>query len=221
MIHLRPNTMMIANAYSRFGKGQELKPEKLEESYSRPDAERFALAWSLSERGSKRQAVELGQQLVRDGYQPAHLLMGLIYEFGGDGIEADLSRAIEHYRMMAYAIPSPIGYIHLARALMKQGKESYPAALRYLQEADREGSTPELNLAYATYYETAPAPNYEAARQHYLKAALRGRFLGFFGYAAMSRRLGQRFRAFLVDCTRIALGPFLFLLLGKTARKGF
>ncbi len=158
---------------------------------------------------------------MRNGYQPAHLLMGLIYEFGGDGIEVDLSRAIEHYRMMAYAISSPIGCIHLARALMKQGKESYPTALRYLQEADRDGSTPELNLAYAKYYETAPAPNYEAARQYYLKAALRGRFMGFFGYAAMSRRLGQWFRAFLVDCTRIALGPFLFLFLGKATRKEF
>lgn len=221
MIRLKPNTAMISNAYSRFGRGQELRLDKLEESYSRPDAERLAFAWSLSERGSKRQAVELAQQLVRDGYQPAHLLLGLIYEFGGDEIRADLSNAIGHYRMIAYAVPSSIGYIHLARVLMKQGEKSYPAALRYLREAEREEPTPELSLAYAKYYETAPAHDYKAARQHYLKAALRGRFMGFFGYAAMSRRLGQRFRAFLVDCIRIVLGPFLFLLLGKTARKGF
>ena len=193
----------------------------LKESYSPLDADRFALAWSPSQRGSKRQAVELGQELVRDGYKPAHLLMGLIHEFGGDGIEVDLSKAVDHYRMTAYAIPSPIGYIHLARALMKKGKESYPEALRYLKEADREGATPELNLAYAKYYEPASVPDYATAQQHYLKAALRGRFMGFFGYATMSRRLGQHFRALLVDCTRTALGPFIFLLLGKTARKGF
>lgn len=193
----------------------------MKKSYPRPDAERFALAWSLSESGNKRQAIELGQQLVRNGYQPAHLLMGLIYEFGGDGINFDLSRAIEHYRMLVHAISSPIGYIHLARTLMKQGKESYPMALKYLQEANKYGSTPELDLAYANYYETAPTPNYEAAKQHYLKAALRGRFMGFFGYAAMSRKSGKWFTAFLADCTRIMLGPFLFMLLGKTAKKGF
>lgn len=145
--------------------------------------------------------------------------MGLIYEFGGGGVEIDLSKAVEHYRKTAYKIPSSIGYIHLARALMKQGGERHHDALRYIEEAKSIQMVPEVDLAYAKYYEGGNDPDYARARHYYLRAALAGRFAGFFGYAAMSRKMDQKVRAAFVDGLRLVAGPFLFLLLGKKASK--
>jgi hypothetical protein len=78
---------------------------------------------------------------------------------------------------------------------------------------------PEVDLAYAKFYESGSDPNYAKARHHYLRAALSGRFAGFFGYAAMSRKMSQKVRAVFVDGLRLVVGPFLFLLLGNQASK--
>lgn len=167
----------------------------------------------------------LSDTLIKSDDVPAHasgyLMRGMAHELGDDKVPLDLRRAVECYRQAAYLDPSQTTYIFLSRALMKQGQEGYPAAISYLKEASELGNTPELLLAYAKYYETAPTKNFTLAQNCYLRAALVGRFAGFFGYAATSRMLGQHLRAFVADCTRILFGPFLFLFLGRTASKGF
>ncbi len=150
-----------------------------------------------------------------------YLLKGLIYEFGGDGVSIDLVKAIESYRAASNRIHNSdsIPFLHLARALMKQGPESYPPAFKYMQQASAARHTPEVDLAFASYYELTE--NLDAARKHYMKAMFNGRFAGFFGLSSVLRKSGNNFQAVFVDSCRILLGPFLFLLLGKKARASF
>lgn len=153
----------------------------------------------------------------------SHLLRGLIYEYGGEGVEIDLVKAIANYRVVAMLIlgSDPIPYLYLARALMKQGPQEYSEAFKYIQEADAVHHTPEVDLAFAYFYETAPVLNIYTARKYYLKAALSGRFAGFFGCAATLRKTNNKFIALIVDCVRVLLGPLLFLVFGKAARRSF
>jgi hypothetical protein len=150
-----------------------------------------------------------------------YLLRGLIYEFGGDGVSIDLTRAIESYRAASHSIQNSdaIPFLYLARALIKQGPESYSSALKYIQQASIARHTPEVDLAYASYYELTN--NLGTAKKHYLKAAINGRFAGFFGLSSVLRKNGKSLQAFIVDCCRILLGPLLFILLGKKARASF
>jgi len=170
-----------------------------------------------------KEVLALSETLIKSDHVPAHasgyLMRGIAYELGGDGVERDLERAASNYRKASSLAPDAITFLYLARALMKQGGDRHREALRYIDEARGLRMMPEVNLAYAMYCEGGANPNYIKARDYYLRAALAGRFAGFFGYSAMSRKMGQNIRATLVDGLRLVTGPFLFLLLGKQASK--
>lgn len=172
------------------------------------------------------QSLEALEQVLREGGPPndaaAHLLKGMIYEFGGEGVSIDLSKAVESYRTASHLIGNSdsIPFLYLARALMKQGPGSYAAALNYIQQASTARHTAEVDLAFAAYYE-ADEGSLNLAKRHYLKAAAKGRFAGFFGLASMLRKGGHNLQAIIVDGVRILAGPILFVLLGKTARSSF
>lgn len=118
--------------------------------------------------------------------------------------------------------PDPIPFCYPARASIKKGDGSgYQDAFGYLQEAARSGLTPEVVLGWAHYHRTRPDVDLDAAKKFYLRAAAGGRFRGFFGYSEVARELGQNGRAFVADCIRITLGPFMALLLGKRAQNRF
>lgn len=165
----------------------------------------------------------LSEILINSDHAPAHasgyLMRGIAYELGSGGVERDLERAAANYRKAANLSPDAITFLYLARALMKQEGKRHREALRYIEEAKLIRMVPEVELAYAKYYEGGNDPDYVKARHHYLRAALSGRFAGFFGYAAMSRKMGQKVRAAFVDSLRLVLGPVLLLLLGKQASK--
>ena len=93
----------------------------MEKSSSPSAAESYRLATALLVRGEKQGALALAQSLANEGYEPSRLLLGLILEFGGEGIQPDLLSAIGHYRKLCYSTREPIAYVHLARALMKHG----------------------------------------------------------------------------------------------------
>jgi|688.fasta_scaffold314232_2 TPR repeat protein len=149
-----------------------------------------------------------------------YLLKGMAYEIGGDGVEQDFEKAVSYYRQSAYLQPNAMAYVFMARAMMKKGQESYSSALRHLKEAEKMKYVPELDIAFGMCYEGSPEPNYPLAKKHYLRAAMRGRFHGFFGYSSVSRKMGQRARAYLVDFIRVLIGPFLFLIFGRSASSG-
>ncbi len=175
--------------------------------------------------GKASDSLKALESMLREGESTndaaGYLLKGLIYEFGGDGVSVDLLRAIDSYRVASNLIQNSdsVPFLYLARALMKQGPESYSSAFRYMQQASAARHTPEVDLAFASYYELTE--NLDAARRHYTKAAFNGRFAGFFGLSSVLRRNGKSIQAVVVDLCRILLGPFLFLLLGKKARASF
>lgn len=149
-----------------------------------------------------------------------YMLKGIAYEIGGDGVDQDLEKAVGYYRQAVYLQPNAMTYVFMARASMKKGADSFASALHYLKEAEKLSYVPELDIAFGMCYENQPEQDLGLAKKHYLKAALHGRFHGFFGYSSVCKKTGQYGRALLADSVRIVIGPILFLLLGKKASSG-
>lgn len=174
--------------------------------------------------GQHAEVVRLATQLIQAGdpwLVSGYMLRAFAYEYGAnEGVE-DLMRATNDFRQLVLIAPHTISYTNLARVGMKKGHDGYPAALAHLSEASKLGKTPELYLAFAHYWRTAPEPDLEVAKRYFLQAAIRGRFRGFFGYAEVSRALGQPVRAFIADVARIFSGPFLWMLLRSKASASF
>ena len=168
--------------------------------------------------------IALATQLVRAGepwMTSGYLLRGWADENLADASEKDLENAIADFRRLAILAPGTPSLLNLARTLMKQGPTHYPAAWAFLGEASAMDHTPEVDLGFAEYHLGAPSGDLRLAQQHFLRAAMAGRFKGFFGYARASRLAGQPGRALLADCLRVVLGPLLWLLLGEKAQYQF
>lgn len=186
----------------------------------------FAQAMRLLDVGCAREALEIGNYLVSSDDEgdrlSGYLCRGLAYEDGGKDLEPDLEKSIDNYRRASLIAPDALSFCYLARASMKIATGvGYQRAFRYLQEAEALGLTPEVILGFAYYYRTKPDVDLDAAKKNYMRAALAGRFAGFFGYAEVARLLGQNGRALVADCLRIALGPLIALLIGKRAQDRF
>lgn len=164
-----------------------------------------------------KRKVPSGSPVDAQGY----FLKGLTLEFGVDG-EVDFSGAIKCYRMASHLSrgPDSFPFLGIARVLMKQGPENHGAAFDYIKRASAANHTPEVDLAFATYYEMTEQ-GLDLAKHYYLKAAIKGRFAGFFGLAYALRRTGHNVQAVLVDVVRLFVGPMLFIVLGRTARSSF
>jgi len=192
-----------------------------ERSSSQSENELYRIAVFHHDQGNGARAMEVARPLSERGYDPADFLLGLIHEFGTYTSKVDIAMAVAHYRRAAVASRTSTAYRHLARALMKSGHESYSEALRCLVEAGRERGSPEIDLGFAWYHETSTVPDLRLACKFYLRAAARGRFLGFFGYSRAARKAGLHFRALVVDCLRVVSGVFLFIVLGSKTRNTF
>lgn len=185
----------------------------------------FKKAMRMLDEGHAQSALAVGHELLRsddEAYKlSGHLCVGLIYEEGGNDLVQDLDRATYHYHHASALSPDPIPFSYLARATMKRGPSGYTLAYKYLVEARKLGEPSEVLLGFATYYRTKPDKDLTSAKRYYLRAALQGRFAGFFGYSSVSRELGQKVRALLMDCLRLVVGPFLALLIGRAAQDRF
>lgn len=169
--------------------------------------------------GKVRAGLAMALRMVERGNKEIDFELGTIYEFGGDGVPIDLDKAASYYSRAAYLIRCDVTAIYLARVLRKQG--NFESSRRWMKEVETYGRTARLELGWALFHELRPEADLELARTHFLKAALRGRFFGFFGYSRVSRRMGQPLRALAVDCLRIAIGPFIGLMIGRKARENF
>ncbi len=189
---------------------------------ARPD---IVAALKLLDKGAAAEALAIAEMLAdsRDGAVRISGLIckGLVYEHGGQGVPMDLGKALHCYRSVALVTRDADTFCDMARVLLKQGGEQCEAGHRYLLEAARSKHSPEVSLGFAEYYRSRPVPDLSASRAHYLKAALAGRFRGFFGYSEISRKLGQPWRALGMDCLRLVLGPAIALLLGSKAQGRF
>lgn len=188
-------------------------------------AEKFGKAMRLLDAGLAQDALGIGKSLLSskdESYKLAgHLCVGLVYEEGGDDLARDIDKAIFHYHHAVAAARDPISFSYLARAMMKKGACAYPAAFRYLVEAKNLGEPPEVLLGLAQYHRTKPDKDMVLAKRYYLRAALQGRFAGFFGYSSTCRELRQERRALAMDVVRLMAGPFLAFLLGRSAQDRF
>lgn len=192
----------------------------MDESSGLPAAERYRMAASLYDKGGRRQVVKLGQELVYEGYQPAYLLLGLAYEFGGDGIETDLGRAADYYRRLAFGMPSDIPYLYLARIYLKKGRQEDLAKVRsYLAEASGFRRSGALYLAKGAYHESR-SEWLPAARCNGL-AGLYGRLLGMRRAADALSKAGYQPIAWLLRFIQLVVGLPLRVLIGRRSIEDF
>jgi hypothetical protein len=149
-----------------------------------------------------------------------YFLRGAYHELF-DGNENHLAEALLNYSHAGEANPSAESYIAMATILVKMGPSHYESALVCLRNAADIKITPEGHLGFATIYSKVVPPEYELSKSYFLKAARFGRVQGLYGYANASRKLGQNFRALIVDIYRIISSPFIYLIIGKKILKGF
>lgn len=162
-------------------------------------------------------ALEIGSRPYESGY----LIRGMAYELGGGGLLKDLQRAEANYRQSAVRTPDSIPFLYLARVLLEQGPSRREEVLRCIDEAKRLRMVPEVHLAYARYYEDGgSSEDFCEARRHYRRAAICGRYCGYFGYSRVLRTQGLNELAVLVDVLRVLLAPINLLLFGRATRRG-
>lgn len=149
-----------------------------------------------------------------------YFLKGLLYEYGAEGIPVDLAAATDCYRRASrLAHRDAFPFLGMARVLMKQGSENRADVLTLIQSASDANHTPEVDLAFARYFEIEN--QISDAKKFYFVAAVKGRFAGYFGLASVLRKDGHRVQATAVDGLRLLAGPLLLVFLGKTARSSF
>jgi TPR repeat protein len=150
-----------------------------------------------------------------------YYLKALILEYDVEGSGSNLSGAIDCYRMASHLAHNSDEFylLCIARVMMKREPPRCAAALAYIQRASAAKHTPEVDLAYARYFEVES--DLGSAKRFYLKAALKGRVAGFFGLSSVLRKEDRNLQAAIVDGVRLLAGPFLFALLGKKARSSF
>lgn len=172
-----------------------------------------------------KDVIEFSEILIKSSHSPSrapgYMMRGLAYEYGGSDLEIDLDRAIDCCRKASTIEPDSITFLHLARALMKTTDDRRRKALKYIEEAKSIRMEPEINIAYARYYEEGEEQDCLKSREYYRRAAFSRLHAGFFGYAKISRVMGHNFRADIVDFLRVLLIPFLFLMAGKKAARSF
>lgn len=169
------------------------------------------------------EALKSLQSVIRTSPSPqAHFITGVILEFGGPDVAVDLERAISHYRCASHLIRNldPLTLLFLARAHMKQGPARYPQALRYIREASQLRRIPEVDLAFAKYYEVAE-PNIGLAKRYLVRGALRGSIAGALGLARVLRQTGCAGQACVVDAMRWVATPFVLLFVGRKSLRAF
>lgn len=169
-------------------------------------------------------AVPLATNLVEAGDPwniPGYLYRAMAYENGCENLNVNIEMAISDYRMLVSISPTMETHLYLANALMARGEEGLEMALHNLREAEKLGTSPGLDLAFARFYEESDRPSLDLACSHYCSAAMAGRFLGFFGVSRVLRKMGRPTLALFVDVIRYIFGPFIALLVGKKAQHRF
>lgn len=183
----------------------------------------FRRAVRLLEGGQTREALGLSDALIAsdcertrlDGY----MCRGMVFEDGGDGIDIDLEKSLESYRRASLIAPGAITFLSMARVSIGLG--DFAGAYKFLQLSESYEVSPELLLGFAYYFEQVSPVNTEKAMDFYFRAAMKGRFAGFFGYSRVARTSGKNSKALLMDCLRLLTGPFIALAIGKRARYQF
>lgn len=177
----------------------------------------------LLDRGQSGQALSLAEGLIGSSEEMDRLdgytCRGMVFEDGGLDVAVDLDESLESYRRASLVFPNAISFLHMARVSLKM--REFAQAERFLEISAGYEVSPETLLGFAQWFEDSDPPQMERAKSYFVRAALRGRFAGFFGYSRVSRAAGQPLRALAMDALRIFCGPLIALAIGKRAQFKF
>jgi TPR repeat protein len=183
----------------------------------------FKKAVRLLDHGQAGQALVLAESMIRsedaserlDGY----VCRGFVYEDGGAEVAVDLDRSLDSFRRASLLAPNAFTFLHMARVCLKRRDPAQ--ALRFLEISAEYEILPETLLGFAQWHEESDPMDLSLAKSYYVKAALKGRFAGFFGYSRVARVAGQPCRALWMDVLRIVCGPLIALAIGARAQFKF
>lgn len=184
------------------------------------EKERDNFAWKIFLAGDRKQALSIASDLVAHGYMPAYMLLGMINEYGGGGVDVNFRRAVDCYRQLAYAIPSDASYLCLARVHLRIGRpEDLDRAQTYLAAAGEFRRSGALYLALGAYHECRR--EWTASARYNIYALFYGRLLGMRRSANALSMAGYRPFAWLLRGLQIIVGLPLRLVLGKRSTEDF
>ncbi|WP_223250247.1 hypothetical protein [Marilutibacter maris] len=185
----------------------------------------FKAAMQALDGGDATTALNIARDLLLSADERDHvsgyLCMGYAHENGGRTSALDLDEALNCFRKLSLLAPGPLPFVLMARVCMKiGGPDKFRMALKYLDEA-REKAACLYLLGRAHYLRVGPERDLVEAKKLYLRAAMAGRFSGFFGYSEVARELGQNGRALAMDGLRLSTGWLISLLIGVRAQESF
>lgn len=179
-------------------------------------------AKSLIEKGNYTEALKIIEDKIKSENKEerysAHLMKGIIFESRNKDIEKDLRKAEQSYRtasqISSHKSITPI--IFLSRIMMKMKNKN--GMIEQLRKIEGLSNSADIDIAIANYHATF-SKEISEEKKYFLRAALKGRFVGFFGLSNALRKEGKNIKATLLDALRIIIGPFIALFLGKRASK--
>ncbi|PJK05397.1 hypothetical protein CO612_03980 [Lysobacteraceae bacterium NML71-0210] len=177
-------------------------------------------AKSLIERSNYIDALKIIEEKInsenKEERYSAHLMKGIIFESGNKDIEINLHKAKQSYKaastIASHKSITPI--IFLSRIMMKMKDGN--GMIEQLQNIEKLSKSADIDIALANYHATF-SKDISKEKKYYLRAALKGRFAGFFGLSRALRKEGKTIKAASLDTLRIIIGPVIALFLGKRA----
>ena len=178
------------------------------------------IAWRHFFNGERRLARDLARRLIAEGNSGGYMLLGMIQEYGGDGIAIDFDSAITSYRSWAYAHEYGAPYRYLARVyLKKSGHGDLERAEAYLTEARKFEHNGALYLALGAYHECRE--EWAQSAKYNLIALFHGRILGMRRASTALSRAGYAPLGWVLRGLQIIVGPTLGLILGRRILEDF
>ncbi|MCB1608965.1 MAG: sel1 repeat family protein [Xanthomonadales bacterium] len=174
-----------------------------------PDQEpaRYQRSLDLWLDGKAAAALALLEPMLDKGDAHAHALAGAIYEFGGDGIEVDFSKAKYCYQLAAESVGALAACFGLARMhFFGKGVERDLASAQEIYSAIlEEVDDPAAHIGLARIYlDDQWEPNLPLAEQHLKGPVVSGHVEAYSLMVKLRRKQGRVFSAIYFQiCSRL------------------
>ncbi len=181
------------------------------------DAELFRQGSNLFGRRRMREAIEIAHRLIQKDVASGYLLAGNVYEFGGDGIEPDLDKALCAYETALIRGRFAGAQLGAVRVLLRKGgRQNVAKATDYCEKLLTVSNQPIDYLTLGKIYEKHSDPtDIQKAKQLYLQSGFKGLASGFNEYARIQYTYQSKpYGVFLYFLAAI-VSPIMKIFIGK------
>ncbi len=184
----------------------------------------YSKAARLYNERKMRDALAAANQLISDGDASGYYIAGGVYEYGGDGLDRDLDKALDAYEKAREKCKYAEAQLGAARVLLRKGgRQNVAKAMSYCEQllvlAPRTKAISYMTLAriHEKYSDPPDIPN---ARKLYLKAGFLGLASAFREYARVEYMFGSKLLGrILYFLVAILISPLMRLFIGKKTNR--